>query len=658
MPRAQVSGTPESRITIAYWDGINSAVQPSLGRITELSHAENARAPLIGVLEKRGGQQKIGVASNGAVFWTKDNYGLGSIDLADTTYQGIFRISATQTFSDTMTVSVFDSVAVIDVPYVASNTVIKLYLQVYDYITVSEPDFFSRKFDGVAIIDGTSFGASIYSLTSANKWSQLASAQAQNIIGAPFDSVVVGGTIVFVNGKDHNKMVNNDGVTVTDAATAGSLFNSPRAKKVSYYKSRIYLANYISNGIKYGTTILRSSYPVGLIALVNGDFTAATAISVTDTKYFYTDAGMNTYDIYRGNTLVYSAVTVTVINETSIMVSAPITLSSADEIWVAGTFTGAKQYRWINNPSSIGRDVKQYDTFKLSGGEESEITLLNTIGNVLMIGNRDTMMSWNDYILQNFDLGVGCASPNGSVKLLGTIFFLHYSGVYSTTGTMPVLISRKIEKYIRGATRAGIETAAAGFKGTSIFFSIGNVTLYYPDGSFWKTLKDVCIEYSVVDTKWFIHTNVPAKIFLTFLKPDGGEQLLINHGGDGHSVKEFLVGSTDDGSEIFFRADTNEIQIMKDFEYSVALKGIVTNVHRGSLMTTMISLDGDSFYQIEGTNKKGITPLKITARDKQQTVPVLCKKVQLSFRESSKQLCRLVQVAIIYTPTTIMFPEE
>ena len=643
MARQQQGTNNENRIVIPYWDGINSAVQPSLGKITELSHGENARAPLIGVLEKRQGQQKVGTAVNGTPFTTVANYGISSLELTDTTYQGVFRVSATQTTPVS--------------PVASTSTSGSYTFLVSDTILVSEPDIFLRNFDGTLVIDGTSSDSSIYSLTSANTWSPLADTSAQHIIGSNFDFVVVDGSLLMVNGKDNNRMILPDGKTVIDSTEVGSLFNSPRAKNVSYYKSRIYLSNFFSNGVKYGTTVLRSSYPVGLIALVNGDMTAVSTIEVTDTKYFYTDAGMNSYEIWRGSTLI-STVTVTAINETSVVVSAPVTLLSSDEIWVAGTYSGAKQYRWVNNPSSTGRDVKQYDTFKLSGGEEDEITLLDTIGNILLIGNASTLMSWNDYTLQNFDLGIGCSSPNGSVKLLGTLYFLHYSGIYSTTGTAPVLVSRKVERYIRGATKSGLESAAAGFKGTSIFFSIGDVTLYNADGSFWKIMPDTCLEYNVLDQKWYVHTNVPAEMFLNFINATGTEQLLMEHGDTGHYVKEFLVGSTDDGAEIFFRADSNEIQFMKEIEYSVILKTVVTNMHRGALVTTMVSLDGEDFYEIEGTNKKGITPLKITPRDKSQIQPVYCKKLQLSFRESSKQLCRIVQAAVVYSPTSLNTPEE
>jgi hypothetical protein len=652
---AKTAGTNnESRIPIQYFDGVNAAVQPSLGKITELSHAENARAPLIGVLEKRQGQAKVGTTVSGGVFYAEHNYGLGKMRLTDTNYQGVFRISSSKPSS--LTISVFENIFVSDVSFGGQNT---LKIMAIEDIFVSEPNFFVRKDGDTLNLDGTTISlASIYSLTSGDVWASLTDSSAQNILGDKFDFTHVSGYLVLVNGLDYNRTISADGVTVTDSTEPGNLYNSPRAKKTAYYKSRLYLANFINNGIKYGTSVLRSSYPLGIVALVNGDVTSSATIEVTDTNYFYTQTGMNQYEIHRGGTKIGSDITVTSINETSIVVSAPVTLLSSDEIWVAGTYSGEKQYRWINNPSSTGRDVKQYDSFKLSGGEESEITLLNTIGNILLIGNADTLMTWNDYTLQNLDLGIGCVSQNGSVKLLGTMYFIHYSGVYSTTGAAPTLMSRKVERYIRGATKEGLENAAAGFKGTSVFFSIGDVTLYNSDGSFWKILKDTCLEFSVVDQKWYVHTNVPAEQFLSFINTSGAEQLLFEHAKGEKSIKEFLVGTSDDGEEIFFRADSNEIQFMKEFEYSVNPKSIVTDLHRGALMTTMVSLDGDDFYQIEGTNKKGIATLKITPRDKSKMEPVACKKLQISFRESSKQLCRIAKAAVIYTPTSLTTPEE
>ena len=653
------SSSNEARIDIGFFEGVNAAVQSNLAKKTELAHVENARAPIVGVLEKRQGQTKVGTATNGAVFYTTANYGLAKFKVTDETYQGVFRASVTHTFSNTLTLSVFDDVNVIDYQGVVSQTTI--YVRSIDYVTVSEPGFFRRLDDGTILIDGTSSGTSIYSLTQSNTWSQLSDASAQNLIGSNFNFSNADGSLIMVNGRDYNRMISSDGVTVIDSTEAGSLYNSPRATKVSFYKNRIYLANFKRNAVQYKTTILRSSYPLGIIALVNGDqatHASATALNVTDAKYFYSDTGMNSYEVYRGSTLI-STITVTTVNETSITVthSGTPTFNSSDEIWITGTYTGTKQYRWVNNPTSTGKDVKQYDTFKLSGGEEDEITLFEPIGNILLVGNKNTLMTWNDYTLENFDLGVGCAAPNGYGKLLGTLYFLHYSGVYATTGTVPILVSRKVERYIKGATKAGIENGAVGVKGLSVFFAIGDVTLYNADGSFWKTMPNVCLEYNVADKNWYVHTKVPASQFITFINSSGAERLLMSHTGGGNSIKEFLVGNTDDEEEIFFRADTQEIQFMKEFEYSVHPTTIVTELDRGTMMKTMVSLDGDDFYEISGINEKGATSLRVTARDAERGQLVICRRLRISFRDSSKQLCRIRQAAVIYTPTPLTTPE-
>lgn len=479
---ARESGTRQERVTIPYFEGTNSTVQQTIARKTELSHSENARAPMIGVLEKREGQSAIGTAVGGGTFISRGDYGVFYFDDPGSSSQGLIRIS--------------------------SN-------------------------DGVK--------SDIYYLNQSNEWVVVDNDIALNLSLSTCNFTKVDDDLAIVNGIDPNMMITGAvGVAtpMTDSTTAGSLFNSPRANKIAFYKSRIYLADYYdANGNELKTTILRSSYPMGIISLLNGDVSSVDGsgnwvLPVTDTKYFYTSAGMNSYEIYRGNnkiaTIALNGITETSIsapNGNVIFESGYSSFLSSDEVWIFGTYTGDKQYRWVSNSSSIGRDVKQYDTFKLVGGDEDAITLFEPIGNILMVANKNTVSTWNDYILENFDIGVGCCSKNGYVKLKGSLYFLHYSGIYSTSGGTPQLVSRKVERYIRGATKAGIEAGAAGFKGLSIFFTIGDVTLYKEDGSLWKTLSRVCLEFNIADQNWYVHTNVTATQFETYLQSNGTERL-------------------------------------------------------------------------------------------------------------------------------------
>jgi hypothetical protein len=600
------AGSRESRFDISYFDGMNSSVQQRLSKRSELSHMENARAPIIGVLEKRRGQSKV---HDG--FSVAANYGIIQLDTTAVGQKGVFRLSA------------------------PSSTV------------------------------------NIYSLSTTNTWELLADADAQGIASGEFSWAKVDGNLILVNRQSDNRMLKEDGATVITSAQAGSLYNSPRASKVAFYKNRIYLADYIVGSIRYKTTVVRSSYPLGIIALANGDYdngggTDDWVIPVTDTNYIYSASGANQYEIYRGSikiaTITLSSIqetTVTATNANVVFESGFTSINSADEFWVYGTYTGEKQYRWINNASTTGRDVKQYNTFRLAGGDEDPITLMEPIGNVLLIGNKNTLLSWNDYTLENMDYGIGCVSSKGYVKLLGTLYFLHYNGIYATNGGAPQLLSRKVQKYLDGATKEGVETAAAGYKGFSVFFAIGDVALKKDDGSSWKTLKDVCLEYSVVDENWYVHTNVPAEHFTTYIDSLGTERLLINHSGTGKYTKEFLDESstTDDGSEIFMRVDTQDMQLMQEFETYANPTSVIIDMDRGAMLKAFVSLDGEDFYELEGTAKKGATILKINSREKGTSSPSLCRKIKVSFRDMSKQICRISQAAITYLPSTIDLSE-
>lgn len=588
------AGQLEERYNVTYFDGVNSTVQPSLAKRTELSHIENARSPQIGVLEKREGQLAKGLNASDAKFVATTNYGLFYFDDTNANSQKVYRIT---------------------------------------------------EVSGVR---------SIYYLHTNGRWTIMGDSDATTLTAANFADAVVDGKIVLVNGAAANRMINADGSTVITSANAGDLYNSPDAKRVAFYKNRIHLADFTRSSVRYPTTILRSSYPLGIIALADGDAPmAVTNLKVTDTKYFYAAAGMNTYEVYRGGTLI-DTITVTAVNETTIDVSATAApILSSDEFWIGGTFTGAKQYRWVNNPTSTGRDVKQYDTFKLTGGDESPITLFEPIGNVLMIGNRRTLATWDDYTLQNVDLGIGCASSRGYVKMLGTLYFLDYGGIYGTTGGLPTLLSRKIERYIKGATKAGLEASAAGTKGLSVFFTIGDVTLYNEDGSQDKVLSKVCLEYNAGDQNWYVHTNVTNSQFINFINTDGAEQLWGTSTAADASVLSFLEGDTDETGEIFMRVDTQEFQLLKEFETYATPIALVTEMYRGSQVKAFVSLDKDRFYELEGTATKGVSILKVHSPNKTQKQSPICKKIKISYRDSSKQRCRINQFALIYTPTTI-----
>jgi len=638
-------GRGQSRINIPYFDGVNNLVSFNLGKKTELVHVENARSKTVGTIEKREGQTVYGTNINGLPFVTQNNYGLFQFTNGNT--KGLYRISINE--SPDININIIENINI-------SGSFMPTSLSVYikDSINITE-----------IVNDHTGTLVTLYYINSNDKWIPL-TGNGTNIPGGVFDYTYAEGCVFLVNGNSENRYIKADGTTViTSTSGAGHLFNTPKANRINFYKNRLYLADFIQNGNRYKTTILRSSYPMGLISLINADYTDAVSgstIEITDTKYFYSDSGANTYDIYRGQIYI-TTITVTSVGETTITATWTGTpdLQASDEIWISGTYDGTKIFRWVKNSTMSGKEVKQYDTFKLSGGENDEITMLTNIGNVMLVSNRNSMASWNDYILENFDLDIGCVSKKGYVKVRGVLYFLHYGGVYSTSGSSPKIISNKIEKYISGATKSGKEACAAGKKGSSIFFTLGDVTLYKLDGSINKILKDVCIEFNLIQENWYVHTNVKASEFTTFVEENDSDRLEFTDTSENHSVKEFLSGETDDGHNIHFRIDTMKLTTgvnpsntsSTNFEYSSKLIALLTEAERGAAMRCFVNLENEEeYYPIEGTISKGLSVLKITDKDPARGKPPYCRLVSLSIRDSSPQICKLSRMTLITLPTT------
>jgi len=644
---AEETGAQNTRkVNIPYFDGVNSLVSFNMAKLTELYHAENARSKTVGTIEKREGQVVLGTNTSGKPFVTTANYGL--FPFQNNVNPGFYRISVAE--NSTLAINVTDTLYVSDVKKVVrsgatDNSVLPLSVGVSDSITISEK-----------VNENTGNVVTVYYINSSNQWVPLTGSGA-SIPGGVFDYTYAEGNVFLVNFNSDNRYIGPDGITVTTATSgSGHLYNTPPASRINFYKNRLYLADFNYFGTRYKTTVLRSSYPMGIISLINADYTSHSSgsiIEVTDTKYFYTASGANTYDVYRGQTLI-STITVTTINETSIVAthSGTPNFLASDEIWISGTYTGPKVFRWVNNPSITGKDVKQYDTFKLAGGENDPITLLTNIGNIMLISNKTTMATWNDYTLENIDTEIGCVSKKGYVKTRGSLYFLHYTGVYATSGGVPKIISNKVEKYITGATKSGKENSAAGKKGQSIFFTLGTVTLYKGDGSIDKILSNVCLEYNLVQENWFVHTNVKASEFATFIEETDSDRLELTDTAGNHAVKEFLSGESDDGVEINFRIDTPKLTLQKEFGSLSNPISIMTEVERGSAMSVFVNLENnEEYYQVEGNIVKGLSIVKVTNKDEQRGKPPVCRLISISIRDSSKQLCKISRMTLLFLPS-------
>jgi hypothetical protein len=303
-------------------------------------------------------------------------------------------------------------------------------------------------------------------------------------------------------------------------------------------------------------------------------------------------------------------------------------------------------FRWCDRFAS-GVDVKEYDSFRITCDQNESIKMLVNIGDVMIIGTDNSLAAWNGTNLQNYDMGIGCVSENGYVKH-GYLFFIHYTGIYRTSGESPQLISDKIKPYIDGATKSGLESACMGKKGDSIFCYIGDVTLYNEDGSIDKTLSNVTLEYNLRQGNWFVHTGIEIKQFCTYPQETDSTSLQIIDNSD-RNIYEFLSGETDNGTVIPFRMDTEEINFGGEIESLFSLRKIILEVERGTNIHIFLSLDGGAWYELKTTATKGANTIAITAKDDNNSAPPRCRRVRISMRHNEKQLCKISRLALEYS---------
>jgi hypothetical protein len=602
--------------SIQYFDGTNSLVASNVAKKEELMHSENARSPMIGTIEKREGMGIVGTAVGGGVFTATANNGLFFFDNAYN--KGLYRIS-----------------------------------------TVS----------GVS---------SIYYLSSNNEWISLAGL-GTGITPYTADSLVstcvAEDDLYIVNqGFTPRYISGSNGVTVTDSTTyTGNLYNCPKANIINYYKGRLYVADYFygASAVFYHDTVLMSSTQMGIMSLVNADVAIGQLIvPVTDSKYFIVGESVEFRRGLPTDPVTKAPMTTRVVakvEEKQITLTAPldVALNASDEIWIQNTYQGKKVFRWVSNPTAMGANVKNYDTFKVSNttdNGDSTINVMTNVGNVMMIASSNSVAIWNGYVLQNLDFGVGCCSKKAHVKTGGKLYFLHYTGVYSTDGGSPLYISSKVERYIQGATKAGLMAAAAGKKGRNIFFCIGDVTLRNPDGSIDKILKDVCLEYSITQENWYVHTNWKFKRLVTYIESSDPDSLVGISTFSGYPVVENLVaGSYLDvtsassvTTEIPFRIDTPNIMLGSSFQMISYPVEIDLEMERGTGMKAFVSLDMADWYAVPGEGGKGVKIFKVYGKDGDTNKPPRCRNMRVSLRHIGPQLCKVSKLAIL----SIMAPEE
>jgi hypothetical protein len=312
------------RAYIKYFDGLNPSVSSNLEKSTEFTYAENARCTQIGSVEKRNGSLDMDYISEGVKLGAIDNYLLTYFPPENSNID-LYRLSQKDT------------------------------VNVADFYSFSESSGYWSKMSGTLGSAGININ---------------------NGYNTDFSTTIAEGCLFVANLNDYPRYIDEDGEVYEyhldnpaspHVDNLGHLFGCPVSSKIKYYKNRLYVADYIYNGVRYKNKILRSSPPSGIISLINSDvdqvFVPGTTVyaievEVTETKYLSSGQGGDLYDIYRGEEKI-AVMQVDSIGEGTASVNittepGQTSVLAADEIWLKNTYGESKYFRWPTKTDSSG----------------------------------------------------------------------------------------------------------------------------------------------------------------------------------------------------------------------------------------------------------------------------------------------------------------
>ena len=180
--------------------------------------------------------------------------------------------------------------------------------------------------------------------------------------------------------------------------------------------------------------------------------------------------------------------------------------------------------------------------------DAGNITALGSVNGLLIILKNRAMYTWNNHSTQADEvISIGCSSQE-SVQNFGNglLAFFNDKGVWATTGEQPVLLSRRIQKWIDGMDSSFYSQVSAYGDGEHLFVSLGSCTV---DST---AYSNVVARYTVNTKEWSVFSY--ANKFYAFSKyiSSGAVQILA---GDttGRVLQIDSTSTTDNGTDIGYQ---------------------------------------------------------------------------------------------------------
>jgi hypothetical protein len=449
----------------------------------------------------------------------------------------------------------------------------------------------------------------------------------------------------------------------TVADSTADISGMPWGKLAAYYKGRLYTGNILTyTGQRYKNLVMMSSEKVGIVSYVDGDYLASASpvtIKVTEGKYIVPGDSL---EVWRDGAQITSFQVTSKTPYSITIASLAVDLKSSDALWVPSTYYGRQSFKW----STLTRGITPANPDSFPAGDDSsaEITMMDVVGNSLLVGTTNSLTSWNGTAPTTLSAEVGSISTSrGWTKLGGYLYFASSLGIYRTGGGNPEILTNPIKDYWLSAT--GLGTAVMWNWQNSVFCYIGQITVPGDDGTSEKTITNAIVEYDIIQENCYIHSYPTAITHAEEISTNGsrsGVYLNITNtpgyfsNSRPSTVTWATVVTSDVGDIPYMRVDTNWLYPNAQFEKPSYLWFIHADLLQGDGVKLFLKTDLDDWNEV-GELRKGLNTITLAANPTDPASSPRCRRFKLSFRSATGKLVRLGRTAIDYTSSLEQLPD-
>lgn len=395
----------------------------------------------------------------------------------------------------------------------------------------------------------------------AGTWTSRYSTLTADIDGS-FESYL--GRLHYTNGTDQ-PISSSDGTTWSDTT---NVTNMPYGKFLKKANGLLYTANITSDTLKVwfceepdGTTVewgretgsdLTQTAASAVITSAGASFKSRGLI-IGDQIQITTGTNAGTYTIS------------SVDSETQITLNEALTNSATNSSYVAGS-------NW----------------FEVREGLGGHITGLAENNNRLIIFKDGSMHRWDETSLTIISSTIGTPAPLSIQTIDRMTFFFNRSGIFMYDGRSPILISKKVEEYIKNMSATNYENVWSMADDKRYYVWIGDVSA----GERNPALSNVMLVFDRYQKNWSIRDDIQGKMGWSFIDSTGSKDLYLANTA---KVYKYNSGTNNDTRAINFELETKQLD--QDMQF-------MNKVYSGAWVTTENGESAEILYRVgTGTGK-------------------------------------------------------